>query len=42
MNRIEFIALFKAMQKLCKAKHYESVEDLIDEVLEEAMNQKKD
>jgi len=40
MNRIELIALFSALSKFCEKKDYESVEEIVNEVLKEA--RKKD
>ena len=40
MTRIELIALFSALSKLCETENFDSVKEVINEVLEEA--RKKD
>jgi len=40
MNRIEIVGLFTAMKELCKKKQYDSVETIVDAVLDEATTKK--
>ena len=40
MNRIEIVGVFGALKKLCEAKEYEKIEEVVDMVLEEAMTKK--
>jgi len=41
MTRIEIIALFSALAKLCKKEDWEGVTDVINEVLQEARKDDK-
>jgi len=40
MNRIEIVGLFTAMKEMCKKKQYDSIEVLVDAVLDEAVTKK--
>ncbi len=42
MNRIEIVGLFTALKKLCEKKDMESIEEIVDAVLNEAVSEKKD
>jgi hypothetical protein len=40
MNRIEIVGLFTAMKEMCKKKQYDSIEIMVDAVLDEAVTKK--
>ena len=40
MTKIEVLALFSALSKLCEKEDLQSVKEVINEVLEEARSQK--
>jgi hypothetical protein len=42
VNRIEIVGLFTALKKLCEKQDMESIEEIVDAVLNEAVSDKKD
>ena len=42
LTKLEIIALFSALAKLCEKNDLESVSEVVNEVLQEARNQNKD
>ena len=41
MNRLELLALLYSLDRMCKQKDYEGVEEVITKLLEEAQSEKK-